>query len=431
MPAASTTAPLVLTFPDAPMDEGGAVSVLIYAKNKWLCGSGQTAATISKSTGSATFELSLNISEYIVPLSADTQYSHKRKLVYDTTSQQHVWQTGPAPGAVWSGSNGCHGCGNVLCQLTGITLNEKARMLGYGWQASGQGLSPCGQPSAGGGRLYAFQNIGLPDPQAALKFPSCGFLLPSGLIYQRSGPDDEPAQGNVYNFYLDSQAVSPGATYQLRGVKLDAQTPFNLSQTESWGAFVETALTAFVVHPAGYVIGVSYGSSKMEILQLPAGSVADANAPIALLTSGPGALAGLLKGPIAIGVTGDGVLLVLEQDNQRIQAFDVYGNPVPYFPNNSPFAPLRTETSSPSYLDMSVTRDGWIYVLSYVNTGSTQIDYRLDIYNPAGVFLSRTVGVNGAKIVADSWRRVYTLNYESFLGPGGRTEPSVSQWIPS
>jgi hypothetical protein len=169
----------------------------------------------------------------------------------------------------------------------------------------------------------------------------------------------------------------------------------------------------------------------MEILQLPAGPVADADAPTALLTSGPGALAGLLKGPIVVGVTGDGVLLVLEQDNQRIQAFDVYGNPVPYFPNNSPFAPLQTETSSPSFLDMSVTDDGWIYVLSYINTGNAQSDYRLDIYTPAGVFLSRTVGVNGAKIVADSWRRVYTLNYESFLGPGGRTEPSVSQWIPS
>jgi hypothetical protein len=431
MPAASTTAPLLLTFPDAPMDEGVAVNVSIYARNKRLCGSGQTVATISKATGSATFEFSLNISDYRVPLSADTQYGHKRKLVYDTASQQHVWQMGPAPRAVWSGSNDCAGSGNVLCQLTGITLNEQARMLGYGWQASGQGLSPCGQPSAAGGQLYAFQNIGLPDPQAALKFPTCGFLLPSGLIYQRSGPDDEPADDNVYNFYLDSQTVAPGAAYQLRGVKLDAQTPFNLSQTESWGAFVETALTAFVVHPVGYVIGVSYGSSKMEILQLPAGPVADANAPTAFLTSGRGALPGLLKGPIAIGVTGDGVLLVLEQDNQRIQAFDVYGNPVPYFPNNSPFTPLQTETSSPTYLDMSVTDDGWIYVLSHVNTGSTQSDYRLDIYTPAGVFLSRTVGVNGAKIVADSWRRVYTLNYESFLGPAGRTEPSVSQWIPS
>jgi hypothetical protein len=80
---------------------------------------------------------------------------------------------------------------------------------------------------------------------------------------------------------------------------------------------------------------------------------------------------------------------------------------------------------------MSVTDDGWIYVLSYVNTGSTATDYRLDLYTVSGAFLSRTIGVNGAKIVVDSWRRVYTLNYESFLGPGNRTEPSVSQWTPS
>ena len=134
---------------------------------------------------------------------------------------------------------------------------------------------------------------------------------------------------------------------------------------------------------------------------------------------------------MALDVTGDGVLLVLEQDNARIQAFDVYGNPVAYFPNSSPFVTLQTEQSAPVYLDISVTDDRWIYVLSYVNTGQTAADYRLDIYTPAGVFLSRTTGVNGAKLVVDSWRRVYTLNYESFSGPGGRTEPSISQWIPS
>jgi hypothetical protein len=39
--------------------------------------------------------------------------------------------------------------------------------------------------------------------------------------------------------------------------------------------------------------------------------------------------------------------------------------------------------------------------------------------------------VNAAKIVVDMWRNLYTLNYESFLGPGERTEPSVSAWIPS
>ena len=430
MPTSSTTQPLVLSFPNVPMDEGVTINVSIYAKNNWLCGSGETTATIAKATGSATFDVSLNISENRIALSASTQYSHKRKLIYDTNSQQHVWQPGPAPTSVSSNID-CSNTGNLLCRLVDITLNEKAQMLGYAWQASGQGLSPCGQSSGGGGQLFAFQNIGVPNAQAALKFPTCGFLLQSNLVYQRSGPDDPSSPGNVYNFYLDSQSSAPGAAYQVRTVKLDATTPFNLSQTVSWGAFIENLLTAFVVHPKGYVIGVSYGSSKMEILQLPAAPVADADAPKAVLTSGPGALPGLLKGPIAVDVTGDGVVLVLEQDNTRIQAFDVYGNPVPYFANQSPFAALKEETPTPSYLDMSVTDDGWIYVLSYVNQGSNATDYRLDLYTSTGTFLSRTTGVNGAKLFVDSWRRVYTLNYETFLGPGGRTEPSVSQWVPS
>jgi hypothetical protein len=427
MPAGSTTQPLVLSLPNVPMDQGVAISVSIYAKNNWLCGAGQTTATISAPTGSATFAVSLNISENRIALSATTQYSHKRKLVYDTATQQHVWQPGPAPTTLLSGTD-CSNSGNALCRLVDITLNEKAIMLGYAWQASGQGLSPCGQ-SSGGGQLYAFQNIGVPTPQAALKFPTCGFPLQASLVYQRSAPDDESAPGNDYNFYLESTTAAPNV--RVRSVKLDATTPFDLSQTESWGTFIENAFTACVVHPNGYVIGVSYESSKMEILQLPAGPVADANAPTAVLTCGPGTLAGLLKGPIAVDVTGDGVVLVLEQDNARIQAFDVYGNPVPYFPGQSPFAALQVETPAPHYLDMSVTDDGWIYVLSYVDTGSTASDYRLDLYTPAGAFLSRTTGVNGAQIVVDSWRRVYTLNYESFLGPGNRTEPSVSQWTPS
>jgi hypothetical protein len=431
MPTNSSTKPLVISFSNIPMDEGVTVQVSIYDKHNWLCGSGQTAVTLSKQSGSATLKVSLSITENRIPLSESTQYSHKRKLVYDTNAQEHLWQPALAPTAVWSGSNDCPDSGNVLCRLVGITLNERARMLGYTWQASGQNLSPCGQPSINAGQLYAFQNIGAPNAQAALKFPSCGFILPTGLVYERSGPETEAATGNTYNFYLDSQTPAANAAYQVRGVTLDAQTPFNLSQTESWGAFIETGLTAFVVHPGGYLVGVSYGNSKMEILRLPAGPVADAVAPVALLTSGPGALAGLLNGPVALDVTGDGVLLVLEQDNARIQAFDVYGNPVSYFPDNSPFVSLQAEMPTPVYLDISVTDDRWIYVLSYVNTGQTAADYRLDIYTPAGAFLSRTIGVNGAKLVVDSWRRVYTLNYESFLGPGGRTEPSISQWIPS
>jgi hypothetical protein len=84
-----------------------------------------------------------------------------------------------------------------------------------------------------------------------------------------------------------------------------------------------------------------------------------------------------------------------------------------------------------TYLSMSTELKGYIYVLSYTGDGSSAVDYRLDIYQPDGTWLARTTGLNAARIVVDMWRNLYTLNYESFAGPGGRTEPSVSTWIPS
>ena len=89
------------------------------------------------------------------------------------------------------------------------------------------------------------------------------------------------------------------------------------------------------------------------------------------------------------------------------------------------------------YLDVGVESKGFIYVLSYQGTGSAQSDYHLDIYNPDGTWLSRTPdkdggqGVNGARMIVDQWRNLYTLNYDAILGPNNRTEPSVSTWLPS
>ncbi|MBI1771872.1 MAG: hypothetical protein HYR68_05920 [Burkholderiales bacterium] len=89
------------------------------------------------------------------------------------------------------------------------------------------------------------------------------------------------------------------------------------------------------------------------------------------------------------------------------------------------------------YLDIACEPEGFIYVLSYLRPGDTAKAYRLDIYNPDGSHLTRTPknpdepGVNAAKIAVDHWRTLFTLNYESYSGPGGRTEPSISQWAPS
>lgn len=59
--------------------------------------------------------------------------------------------------------------------------------------------------------------------------------------------------------------------------------------------------------------------------------VTDDKAPEALLVSGQGIREGLLKGPKALAVAPDGRILVLESLNNRIQAFDTKGNPVPSF----------------------------------------------------------------------------------------------------
>lgn len=92
---------------------------------------------------------------------------------------------------------------------------------------------------------------------------------------------------------------------------------------------------------------------------------------------------------------------------------------------------LHDQPPEVTYISMSTERKGYIYVLSYTGDGSNVTDYRLDIYQPNGAWLARTIGVNVARIVVDMWRNLYTLNYESFQGPGGRTEPSVSTWIPA
>ncbi len=84
-----------------------------------------------------------------------------------------------------------------------------------------------------------------------------------------------------------------------------------------------------------------------------------------------------------------------------------------------------------TYLLMLTELKGYIYVLSFAGDGSSPDDYLLDIYEPTGAFLCQTRGVNAAQMVVSMWRSVYTLNYQHILGPGGRTEPSVSEWIPS
>lgn len=96
------------------------------------------------------------------------------------------------------------------------------------------------------------------------------------------------------------------------------------------------------------------------------------------------------------------------------------------------FIPLHVgpdETLTP--LDVAAEAKGYMYVLSHLGDGTAVADYVLDVYEPSGAFLTRTTGVNAARIAVDLWRNLFALSFDVLAGPGGRTEPTVAQWTPS
>jgi hypothetical protein len=320
----------------------------------------------------------------------------------------------------------CGGRDDALCALNGITISQRTGMAGYSYDAGGQGgqLRCDGTPAAA---LQKFQSVFLgrdlgPD-NGALAL-DCGFASPLGVVYERLGPADGSGHNFVIQptpagFFVLPLTLAPGdpATLQL-----------NLIQ-ESFGQFAQ-ALDSLALVSGGYLVGVNRTNHKMEILQLPEAAVDRVNAPEAVpfnvSKSGQGSRIGLLDSPVAVTAFRSTVL-ILEDGNKRIQALDVHGNPVNQFQNGT--SSIVTLDSSATYLDIGVEATGFMYVLSFVNNGLNADDYRLDIYTPAGSFLTRTVGVAAANIAVDTLRNVYTLNYEALAG-APLIEPSLSQWEP-
>ena len=137
----------------------------------------------------------------------------------------------------------------------------------------------------------------------------------------------------------------------------------------------------------------------------------------------------------AVTITPTGVVVVLEQDANRLQALDTSANPVPYFTKQPSryYLPLATTDPDTVYLDLASEFKGFLYVLSQLGN-----EYRLDVYHPEqadSTPICTTRGVNAAKLTVDLWRSVYTLNFEQVLQQPGNTlppfaEPSVSLWLP-
>lgn len=397
--------------------DGGKVvfTVSLHSNDGCLVGSAKTD-TLSN-VGTETSLVEIAIVELVAPLKADTVHVHSLKLTY--ADSQHGWTAAAAPQQTQA--NLCNGSDDAICALSSLSVHTASGMAGYSYLAGGPGMTACDTGAAG--TVYTAHNIFLgTEPDRGLKQMSCGYTQPVGVVYDPLG-----AAVGGHHFFV--QPAADG--FHLRSVTLDTATPFDLGQTLSWGRF-SNAPDSLTVLPSGFVVGVNRTNHKMEVLLLPAAAVDQAFEPTAVpfasIKAGLGTRPGLMDTPVAVA-TSRGAVLVLEQGNARVQALSVSADPVLLFDGaTTNLMPLRVEAGA-VYLDLAVEGQGYLYVLSYVNSGLQAENYRLDVYTPNGDFLNRTTGVAAARIAVDLFRNVYTLNFETLTG-SPRIEPSLSQWLP-
>lgn len=329
LPATTSNTPIDVTFTTVPA--GGRIQITagIYAANGWLCGKWTSDWLDAKPDNGFTLDVPPGtITELLVPLSSDTQYAYKEKIVYDDAQNKHVWQAGSPPVATIQNLDSSN-AGQALSRLSSLTIFEKTFEIGYSWQAAPLGLPMGNDTTPTPGQACTFQNLSvLAAPDDYRKFPNRSFAVPTLIAYDQfgttpSGTDNQPRQ-----FFIDPR----NGQFHLRALTIDdGPGTVDLTATlPSWGRFPLDQMDALVI-TNGHAIAASWIDHKLAILKLPAVASDDANAPDAVLASGEGTRQGLLGGPRALTVTPDGRLLVLETINQRIQAFDRSANPVPCF----------------------------------------------------------------------------------------------------
>ncbi len=175
----------------------------------------------------------------------------------------------------------------------------------------------------------------------------------------------------------------------------------------------------------------------MQILALRAVASSDADAPWASIPIGPGTAPGRLRDsgpgghPPRSDDSGAGGG---KSPHSGLQQRRPPGAGVPRYqaavldPSRLARGPADTNVV---YLSMSVDVANYVYILSQNGNGYDAADFNLDVYTPAGEHLFFQQGLLAAGLAVDLWRNVYTLNFQQISGPGGRTEPSISEYTPS
>lgn len=429
-PDKQKTDPIVHTFTGLPA--GGTFTVLLtlYSDSGWVPGVGLSAAQTIPQDVSTVEVPAFTIKENLVPLSTATTYGFDEKLTYGASGRVFTEAADTTAPTATVSSLDDGGVGSVIGVLGQITLNESLSTLGYSWQAAGQGVplvDTGNEPYSG--QENTFQIISDVDPEAGLAFCQYAYSEHTCIAFPPPTMPEPPATG----FLLEPQTSA--TAMHLRELPLAAHRPLVPTAGMSFGRF-EGAQDDLDIHPKGYAVALSRATSKLQVVKLgPA--VPDADAPQAAILAGQGTREGLLYSPVALSCSLDRIIVLQttpDAPQGALSAFDTEGNPVPRFAGGASTVALRTEGSAVvRVVDVSVESRNYVFVLKYLAPRSGAVPasaYRLDIHNPDGSFLTQVAGLAAAALHVDLWRNVFTLNYEIVVG-SGRTEPSVSKWIPS
>ena len=354
----------------------------------------------------------------------------------------------------------------AISELHGITINRSTYDIGRSWRASNRAVPECGVGILNESDLSLFGNSSTKwnsvrtqdDLTASVRYfrtgengrvedfvfndDACGFKSTTQVAYDQF-------EGTVgRNYYIDPSASN--AVRQIR-ITTGERPDFDRPGSDLAVGRFNFESDSLLLHPSGVLISVSKDQHRMEILTPLETPGPDSDAPVANVLSGLGMRRGRLNGPVRMAVTSAGVILVAEQHNARVSAFDLAGNPVRFFKSTGgkKSYDFKLGTSDVPFkgttqiLDLAVEHAGHIYVLLSDSSGSnpSQTTGRyINIYQPDGQFLLRVTDTYAKRIAVDHWRIMYGMDGTSvdrsgsiaWSGPatGGVTEPAITISIP-
>jgi hypothetical protein len=385
-------------------------SVVFSDSDGHQVGTGVSAQYTNNDPANPPSAVAITIQEILLPITASTVFKRADTTGYATA------------GYTWS--NQITDTGTVLSkgiqQVTGTTVSTLAGVAGLVWEQ--------------GDRFYV-RGVPVAQNSATLKLAAAtneGYARPPFLLFDAFvKPTD---QGN--HVLLEPDPTTPA--YHVRKVTLDPSTGApSWDPTVSYGTFL-LPVSAAALHSSGRVVAIHTDSGRFGWLK----PVATPLPVVAAYSAGHGTQVGLLSSPIALAVTNPGVVLVLEAGASQLAAFDLNGNPVPYFGVSGQGQYTLPLVSQGTYLDLAVDGAGQVYALYYTGDGAAPADYHVDVYTQAGAVLdTQSPGVNVPHLAIDYWRSIYAANYDPLadIASGAPhidpaltvAEPSLSRFDPS